>query len=34
MVICLNLRFAMTVLIQLREGLIDNNGYLVEGSTK
>ena len=33
-VICLNLRFAMTVLLQLCEGLIENNGYLLKGSTK
>ena len=34
MVICLNLQFAMTVLLQLCQDLIDNNGYLLDGSTK
>ena len=28
MAICLNLQFGMTVLLQLSEGLIDDNGYL------
>ena len=27
MIICLNLQFAMTALLKVCEGLIDNNGY-------
>ena len=30
----MNLQFAVTVPLQLCEGLIDNDSYLVEGSAK